>query len=158
MKEIILKGNLNIELRRIGLLAGMSIMATPDSVGSAGAMYFNHFFRGFNNACVVYPDNYTIVESNKTVFLPDGGATLLNQFNKMKEKYPEYILFFRVGDSYQALGDDAVFSSKELGLELSEINSSDSLNKLTGFPYYSLDAYLPKLLKLGRTVAFFDAL
>ena len=61
MCEIILKGNLDFELTRLGLCPGMTIMAEKDQVGKVGAMNFQVHFKGFNYECVVWPENYDFV-------------------------------------------------------------------------------------------------
>lgn len=67
MTQIILKGDLDFELTRIGLQPGMPIMAEPDKMSTVGAMNFEVHFRGWKYDCVVWPENYDFVESNNVV-------------------------------------------------------------------------------------------
>src|ERR1041384_2032373 len=84
---------------------------------------------------------------------------LMKQYNSIKGKYPDAILLFRVGDFYETFGEDAVKSSKVLGIVLTKrANGSASHIELAGFPHHSLDSYLPKLVRAGYRVAICDQL
>ena len=62
-----LKGYLDLDLTRIGIRPGDIIRnAKADNVGTAGAVYFDHFSYILNE-CVVWPDNYDIIKSDKPV-------------------------------------------------------------------------------------------
>lgn len=77
----------------------------------------------------------------------------MRQYFDIKEKHPGTILLFRVGDFYETFSDDAELISKELGITLTKRNNGGDQTPLAGFPYHSLDTYLPKLVKLGYRVA-----
>lgn len=84
---------------------------------------------------------------------------LMEQFNKIKAKHPDAILLFRVGDFYETFGEDARKSSEILGITLTKrANGSASYVDLAGFPYHSLDTYLPKLVRAGQRVAICEQL
>jgi len=84
---------------------------------------------------------------------------LMKQYNSIKGKYPDAILLFRVGDFYETFGDDAIKTSKILGITLTSRNSGyASEAPLAGFPYHALDTYLPKLVRAGQRVAICDQL
>ncbi|MDZ7719836.1 MAG: DNA mismatch repair protein MutS [Balneolaceae bacterium] len=78
---------------------------------------------------------------------------LMRQYFDIKEKHPGTILLFRVGDFYETFSDDAELISKELGITLTKRNNGGDQTPLAGFPYHSLDTYLPKLVKRGYRVA-----
>lgn len=77
----------------------------------------------------------------------------MGQYFGIKQKYPDAILLFRVGDFYETFGEDAVSASQILGIVLTSRNNGGSDIELAGFPYHSLDVYLPKLIKAGYRVA-----
>lgn len=77
----------------------------------------------------------------------------MRQYFDIKEKHPGTILLFRVGDFYETFSDDAELISKELGITLTKRNNGGDQTPLAGFPYHSLDTYLPKLVKRGYRVA-----
>jgi len=79
---------------------------------------------------------------------------VMMQFWKAKENHPDSILLFRMGDFYETFEEDAVETSKVLGITLTRrANGSASSVPLAGFPYHSLDQHLHKLLKAGHRVA-----
>jgi len=84
---------------------------------------------------------------------------LMTQYLGIKEKYPEALLLFRVGDFYETFGPDAVKTSQILGIVLTKRNNgSADYIELAGFPHHSLDTYLPKLVRAGQRVAICDQL
>ncbi len=84
---------------------------------------------------------------------------LMQQHRAIKQKYPDAILLFRVGDFYETFGEDAVIASKVLGITLTKRNNgSAASSELAGFPHHSLDTYLHKLVKAGHRVAICDQL
>src|SRR5688572_21502861 len=89
----------------------------------------------------------------------DKETPLMKQYNTIKAKYPDALLLFRVGDFYETFGQDAVKAANILGIVLTRrANGSASFIELAGFPYHSLDSYLPKLVRAGYRVAICDQL
>ena len=83
----------------------------------------------------------------------------MQQHRAIKQKYPDAILLFRVGDFYETFGEDAIHASKLLGITLTRRNNgSASSSELAGFPHHALDSYLHKLVKGGFRVAICDQL
>jgi DNA mismatch repair protein MutS len=83
----------------------------------------------------------------------------MQQHRAIKQKYPDAILLFRVGDFYETFGEDAVIASKVLGITLTKRNNGAAYSsELAGFPYHALDTYLHKLVKAGYRVAICDQL
>ncbi len=84
---------------------------------------------------------------------------LMVQYNAIKAKYPDALLLFRIGDFYETFNEDAIKASRILGIVLTKRGSgSASEMDLAGFPYHSLDTYLPKLVRAGMRVAICDQL
>jgi DNA mismatch repair protein MutS len=91
----------------------------------------------------------------------DGSATdqspvvtpLMAQYFAVKIKYPDAVLLFRVGDFYETFGEDAIKASKALGITLTSRNNGGTDVELAGFPYHSMDLYLPRLVRAGYRVA-----
>ncbi|MBS4028246.1 MAG: DNA mismatch repair protein MutS [Ignavibacteriales bacterium] len=79
----------------------------------------------------------------------------MKQYAQVKAKYPDTILLFRMGDFYETFEDDAVLTSKVLGITLTKRGKNGAAGEipLAGFPHHALDSYLPKLLKAGYRVA-----
>jgi len=83
----------------------------------------------------------------------------MKQYNEIKRKYPDACLLFRVGDFYETFGEDAIRSSKILGITLTKRGAgSENETALAGFPHHSINTYLPKLVKAGLRVAICDQL
>ncbi len=84
---------------------------------------------------------------------------LMQQHRAIKQRYPDAILLFRVGDFYETFGDDAVKASQVLGITLTKRNNGDAnSSQLAGFPHHALDTYLHTLVKAGYRVAICDQL
>ena len=83
---------------------------------------------------------------------------LMQQYNRFKAQHPDAILLFRVGDFYETYGEDAVQSSKILGITLTKHGKGVTQTQLAGFPYHALDVYLPKLVRAGKRVAICEQL
>lgn len=84
---------------------------------------------------------------------------LMQQHKAIKQKYPDAILLFRVGDFYETFGQDAILASQILGITLTKRNNGAAASlDLAGFPHHALDTYLHKLVKAGYRVAICDQL
>jgi len=78
----------------------------------------------------------------------------MKQYVKIKEKYPDCILFYRMGDFYEMFFEDAVTAAPLLEITLTSRNKGkeDSV-PLCGFPYHAASAYITKLVEKGFKVA-----
>ena len=84
---------------------------------------------------------------------------MMQQHRTIKQKYPDAILLFRVGDFYETFGQDAIVASQVLGITLTKRNNgAASSSELAGFPHHALDTYLHKLVRAGHRVAICDQL
>jgi DNA mismatch repair protein MutS len=77
----------------------------------------------------------------------------MKQFAKFKAKYPDCILFFRMGDFYETFYEDAKTCSRVCGLTLTSRSKGDNPIPLAGVPYHAVDGYLKKMLQAGYRVA-----
>ncbi len=82
----------------------------------------------------------------------------MKQYFEIKAKHPDALLLFRVGDFYETFGEDAIKAAQVLGIVLTARNNGGSKIELAGFPYHSVDLYLPKLVKAGYRVAICEQL
>ena len=76
------------------------------------------------------------------------------QYLRIKRRYPEAIVFFRLGDFYETFDEDARIASRELEIVL----TSREMGKghrvpMAGIPYHALDNYLARLINRGYKVA-----
>jgi len=82
---------------------------------------------------------------------------VMRQYWDIKKKYPDTILFFRIGDFYETFEQDAELISRELDIVLtSRSKSSDNRIPLAGVPYHAADGYIAKLISKGYRVAVVD--
>lgn len=81
----------------------------------------------------------------------------LTQYREAKAAAPDAIVLIRMGDFYEAFGDDARTLARTLGLAVTtrDKHSADAL-PMVGFPYHQLEAYLGKLVACGFRVAIVE--
>jgi DNA mismatch repair protein MutS len=77
----------------------------------------------------------------------------MRQHARFKQRHPDCLLWFRIGDFYELFDDDAVIASKALGLTLTQRTEGIPM---CGMPYHQLDAYLRRALAQGLRVAICD--
>jgi DNA mismatch repair protein MutS len=77
----------------------------------------------------------------------------MKQFSRFKQKYPDCILFFRMGDFYETFYEDAGICSRVCGLTLTSRSKGNNPIPLAGVPYHAVDGYLKKMLQAGYRVA-----
>ncbi len=90
---------------------------------------------------------------------PVGQTPLMRQYYKIKSRYPNAILLFRMGDFYETFDEDAHIVSRVLGITLTKRANGQAADvPLAGFPHHALDNYLPKLVRAGYRVAICEQL
>ena len=81
-------------------------------------------------------------------------SPMMKQYCDIKDKYMEYILFFRLGDFYEMFFDDAITVSRALELTLTGRDCGlEERAPMCGVPFHSSDVYTKKLIELGYKVA-----
>jgi DNA mismatch repair protein MutS len=78
------------------------------------------------------------------------------QYVELREKYPDYLMLFQVGDFYETFGEDAERLARAVGLILTHKSSKDFVTPMAGIPLRSADAYVERLLGQGLRVAVAD--
>jgi DNA mismatch repair protein MutS len=78
----------------------------------------------------------------------------MQQYWDIKQKYPEMILFFRLGDFYEMFGDDAIKAAPILDVVLTKRADVP----MCGVPYHSANSYIRKLISSGLKIAICDQL
>ncbi len=79
---------------------------------------------------------------------------MMQQYEKIKEKYPDCLLFFRLGDFYELFLEDAEIGSKVLDITLTaRSKGKDGKIPMCGVPFHSIDSYLSKIVKAGYKAA-----
>ena len=84
---------------------------------------------------------------------------MMKQYFEMKEKYPNTILFFRLGDFYEMFFNDAKTVSRELELTLTGREcGQEERAPMCGVPFHSAESYIAKLVAKGYKVAICEQL
>jgi DNA mismatch repair protein MutS len=82
---------------------------------------------------------------------------MMQQYLSIKEKYPDAILFYRMGDFYEMFLDDAVVAARVLEITLTSRNKNDTAPvPMCGVPYRAARAYIARLIENGYKVAVCD--
>ena len=79
----------------------------------------------------------------------------MKQYLEIKKKYPEGILFFRLGDFYEMFLEDAKIASQILDIALTKRQNQIPM---CGIPYHSADNYISRLLQAGQSVIICEQL
>jgi DNA mismatch repair protein MutS len=84
----------------------------------------------------------------------DDVTPIRQQYLDIKQKYPDTILFFRLGDFYETFDDDAQTASRELDIVLTSRGVAKGTRiPMAGIPYHAVDNYLSRLIEKGYHVA-----
>ena len=90
---------------------------------------------------------------------PSNLSPVYAEYLKIKEKYTDCIVAYRLGDFYEILGSDAVTVAKELDLTLTSRDCGlDTRVPMVGFPYHAADIYISKIIEHGHKIAVCERL
>ena len=81
---------------------------------------------------------------------------MVKQYQEIKSRHKDAILFFRLGDFYEMFYDDAKIASRVLDLTLTGRGEGEKRMPMCGVPYHAADNYISKLLAKGYKVAICD--
>ncbi len=86
-------------------------------------------------------------------------SPMMKHYLETKQKYPNTILFYRLGDFYELFFDDAVLCSRELDLTLTGKDCGlEERAPMCGMPYHAVEGYIAKLINNGHKVAICEQL
>ncbi len=85
---------------------------------------------------------------------------MMRQYLEIKEKYPDILVFFRLGDFYEMFFNDALVASRELEIVLTgrDAGVNNERVPMCGVPYHAVDSYIEKLSNKGFKVAIVEQL
>lgn len=82
---------------------------------------------------------------------------MMKQYVETKEKYPDALLFFRLGDFYEMFFEDAITTSRELEIALTKRECGlDEKAPMCGVPHHVAETYISRLVDKGYKVAICD--
>lgn len=82
-------------------------------------------------------------------------SPMMKQYWEIKSQYPEFLVFFRVGDFYEMFDTDAQVAARELDITLTgraESHYPGGRMPMAGVPVRAVDAYLSRLIQKGYSV------
>ena len=86
-------------------------------------------------------------------------APMMRHYVELKDKYPDVILLYRLGDFYEMFFEDAEVVSHALELTLTGRNAGlEERVPMCGVPHHAVDIYVDKLIKQGFKVAICEQL
>ncbi|MBQ2896274.1 MAG: DNA mismatch repair protein MutS, partial [Oscillospiraceae bacterium] len=88
--------------------------------------------------------------------MPAENTPMKAQYNAIKARYGDCLLFFRLGDFYEMFDEDAVVGSRELDLALTTRDRGkpeEERTPMCGIPYHSAEQYIARLIQKGYKVA-----
>lgn len=86
-------------------------------------------------------------------------SPMMQRYLETKEKYPDCILFYRLGDFYEMFFDDAILVSRELEITLTGKDCGlEERAPMAGVPHHSAESYIAKLVAKGYKVAICEQL
>ncbi len=86
--------------------------------------------------------------------MTDEITPIRQQYLEIKRRYPDSILFFRLGDFYETFDQDAEITSRELDIVLTSRNVAKGVRiPMAGIPYHAVENYLGRLIERGYHVA-----
>ena len=86
-------------------------------------------------------------------------SPMMRQYMEIKDKYPDELLFFRLGDFYELFFEDGEIASRELELTLTgKAAGLDEKVPMCGVPYHAVKSYIEKIVNKGYRVAICEQL
>ncbi|HOI58942.1 MAG: DNA mismatch repair protein MutS [Methanoculleus sp.] len=90
--------------------------------------------------------------------MTDGPTPAMRQYYSVKARYPDAVLFFRMGDFYETFGEDAGVVARELDITLTARGKDKNGDRmpLAGVPHHAADGYIARLVGKGYKVVICD--
>ncbi len=80
----------------------------------------------------------------------------MRQYGRIKSRYPDAFVLFRLGDFYELFGQDAVKASSILNIVLTSREKGPDAVPMAGVPHHSVMTYVKKLIDQGHTAVIVD--
>src|SRR5689334_22840046 len=86
----------------------------------------------------------------------EAATPMMRQYLETKSRYPDAILFFRLGDFYEMFLEDAQVAHEVLEITLTSRAKGDERVPMAGVPYHAARGYIARLVERGYKVAICD--
>ena len=91
----------------------------------------------------------------KGVSMAKKQTPMMEQYLDIKARYPDELLFFRLGDFYELFNDDALVASRELNITLTGRPTGDEeRTPMCGVPFHAAESYIETLVKRAIRLLF----
>ncbi|MCX7804557.1 MAG: DNA mismatch repair protein MutS [Planctomycetota bacterium] len=88
---------------------------------------------------------------------PESSLTpMMRQYRAVKRRFPEGLLFFRLGDFYEMFFEDAIEGARAMGLTLTSREKGPDAVPMAGVPYHAVENYIARALDAGYKVVLCD--
>jgi DNA mismatch repair protein MutS len=74
---------------------------------------------------------------------------MMRQYHELKQRYPDFVLLFRLGDFYEMFFEDAERGSRLLQITLTSRQGAP----MAGIPHHAAEGYIGRLVKAGQKIA-----
>ncbi len=80
----------------------------------------------------------------------------MKQYVEVKQRYPDCLVMFRMGDFYEMFYEDAITASRELEITLTSRGKDEKKAPLAGVPYHAVEQYLARLVRKGYKIVIVE--
>jgi DNA mismatch repair protein MutS len=98
-----------------------------------------------------------VTDKPEELSIPAAGAgalsPMMRQYRALKQRYPDYILLFRLGDFYEMFFEDAHLGASLLQIALTSRQKGEGAIPMAGIPHHAADNYIARLIRSGQKVA-----
>jgi DNA mismatch repair protein MutS len=85
---------------------------------------------------------------------PAGLTPMMRQYRELKQRYPDFLLLFRLGDFYELFFEDAEAGARLLSITLTSRQGAP----MAGIPHHAAEGYIARLVQAGRKIALCEQL
>ncbi|MES2607704.1 MAG: DNA mismatch repair protein MutS [Pseudomonadota bacterium] len=108
---------------------------------------------------LVNSDLTPTAETATLVAIPTTHTPMMQQYWEIKQRHPNELLFYRMGDFYEMFHDDAVIAARDLDIALTKRGKTDGEDiHMCGVPFHAYENYLARLIQKGHRVAICEQL
>jgi DNA mismatch repair protein MutS len=79
---------------------------------------------------------------------------MMRQYRELKDRYPDHVLLFRLGDFYETFFEDAELAARLLQITLTARQGAP----MAGIPHHAADGYIARLVRAGQKIALCEQL
>src|SRR5262249_37148927 len=93
-------------------------------------------------------------EGGLTADSTPAATPMLRQYGELKQRYPDFLLLFRLGDFYELFFEDAERGARLLQIALTSRQGAP----MAGIPHHAAESYIARLVRAGQKIAVCEQL